>query len=29
MKSMHMFGKNDVIDGHADEVIKALLGLVG
>lgn len=29
MTSMHMFGKNDVIDGHADEVIKALLGLVG
>lgn len=27
MKSMHMFGKNDVIDGHADEVIRTLLGL--
>lgn len=27
MTSMHQFSKNDVIDGHADEVIRALLGL--
>jgi CheY-like chemotaxis protein len=27
MTSMHMFCKNDVVDGHADEVIRTLLGL--